>query len=30
VAIARRDLADAPFAEVSADVHGALRKLRGC
>ncbi len=29
VAIARRDLVDAPFAEVSADVHGAFRKLRG-
>lgn len=29
VMIVRRELADAPFAAVSADVQGALRKLRG-
>lgn len=29
VVIVRRELADAPFAAVSADVQGALRKLRG-
>jgi ribonuclease P protein component len=29
VAIVRRELADAPYASVSADVQAALRKLRG-
>ena len=29
VMIVRRELADAPYAAVSADVQGALRKLRG-
>lgn len=29
VVIVRRELADAPYAAVSADVQGALRKLRG-
>ena len=29
VAIARREIVDAPFAAVRADVDGALRKLRG-
>ena len=29
VVIVRRELVDAPFAALSADVHGALRKLRG-
>jgi hypothetical protein len=29
VAIARRELVDAPFEALSRDIHGALRKLRG-
>jgi ribonuclease P protein component len=29
VAIARRELVDAPFEALSADINGALRKLRG-
>lgn len=29
VVIVRREVIDAPFAALSADVHGALRKLRG-